>query len=262
VRQIIVNMERWRWMPDDLGARYLLVNLAGFELKVIEGGRTVLAMPVVVGQPYRSTPVFSDVMTYVVTNPYWHVPQTIAVEDILPKARRDPYHLIEQGIRVFRGRGGDAVEFDPRAVDWWGLGGQRFPFRLRQEPGPQNPLGRLKFMFPNEYEVYLHDTPSRGLFSRAVRANSSGCIRLADPIALAEYLLRDHPRLGQGGVRAVIESGRTLDFRLPEPVPIHLTYSTAWVDERGAVQFRDDIYGRDARLREALFPTVRVADRN
>jgi L,D-transpeptidase YcbB len=191
------------------------------------------------------------------------VPPTIAREDILPKLRQNPYHLIEQGLRVFSGWDGDAEELDPRAVDWSRLGdGRRFPYRLRQDPGPQNPLGRIKFMFPNKYDVYLHDTPSRGLFNRTVRAGSSGCIRVADPIALAEYLLRDHPQVGPRGIRGAIESGRTLDFRLAEPVPIHLTYSTAWVDEHGTIQFRDDIYGRDARLSEALFPPLHVAGKN
>lgn len=255
IRQIIVNMERWRWLPDDLGRRHILVNLAGFDLRVVEDGVTVLAMPVVVGRPYRSTPVFSDELTYLVANPYWNLPHTIAVEDILPQAREDPGYLIERGIRVLSGRGRDAVELDPYFIDWRRLGPHAFPFRLRQDPGPLNALGRVKFMLPNKHEIYLHDTPDRYLFQRRVRASSSGCIRLADPIALAEYLLRDHPHVGPDGIRAVVESGRTLDFRLEEPVPVHLAYATAWIGEDGEVNFRDDIYGRDERLTEALFPT-------
>ncbi len=161
IRQIIVNLERWRWLPQDLGSRYILVNIAGFYLDVIENQKPVMDMRVVAGKTYRRTPVFSDKITYLVMNPYWAVPKTIAEEDILPVAKKDPAFLEKQKIRIFQGWGTDTKEIDPGTVDWQAVTAANLDLRFRQEPGPQNALGRVKFMFPNQFDVYLHDTPSR-----------------------------------------------------------------------------------------------------
>jgi len=250
IRQILLNMERWRWMPDDLGDRYILVNLAGFELEVVESGAQVMAMRVVVGKPYRKTPVFTGQMTYLDFNPTWTIPPTISRKDILPEVRADPAYLVRKNIRVFEGWGPDARELDPMQVDWHAF--DRIPYRLTQDPGPENALGRVKFMFPNSFHVYLHDTPSRELFQRTVRTFSSGCIRVEKPLELAEYLLGDKPGWGRTKIQQVIATGKTTTVRLTEPLPVHLTYSTVWIGEGGTVHFRDDVYGRDTLLSEAL----------
>lgn len=247
-RQIELNLERWRWLPSDLGDPYIIVNIAGFELDVIEAGAQALTMRVVVGRPYRRTPVFSDQITYLVLNPSWHVPRHLAVQDVLPQIKKDPGYLQRQRMRVFRGNSPVA----PGSVDWASVTAQSFDFRLRQDPGPTNALGQVKFMLPNRFNVYLHDTPSRELFERAARDFSSGCIRLQRPIELAEYLLRDAPGWTRERIEARIKSGLEQTVSLPRPIPVHLLYWTAWAEPDGIVQFRPDIYGRDAILAKAL----------
>ena len=252
VRQIGLNMERWRWLPQDLGERYILVNIANFELDVIEQDQLVMAMRIIVGRDYRRTPVFSDKMTYLVLSPYWQVPPTIAMKDKLPLIKKDPEYLIKENMRVFLGWGADAKEIDPRTIDWSTIDAKNFRYRLRQDPGPRNALGGTKFMFPNKYDVYIHDTPSRELFAKATRAFSSGCIRIEKPIELAEYLLKEDPQWTRETILAAIDKRLEKTVKLSKPIILHLLYWTAWASEDGSVQFRDDIYGRDKRLNEAL----------
>lgn len=253
LQQIVVNMERWRWMPDDLGRRYVLVNLAGFELDVVEDGRDVLNMRVVVGKPYRRTPVFTDRMTYIEFNPTWTVPPTIARVDILPKLREDPGYLAEENMLVYRGWDADAPPVDPATIDWQAVDPRRIPYRIVQQPGPKNALGRVKFMFPNRFHVYLHDTPSRELFERTVRTFSSGCIRIEKPLEMAEYMLDGQQGWTRERIETVIAGGERTAVPLARPLPVYLTYSTVWVGEGGTVHFRSDIYGRDRLLSEALY---------
>ncbi|HKJ10187.1 MAG TPA: L,D-transpeptidase family protein [Gammaproteobacteria bacterium] len=251
VEQIRLNMERWRWLPRDLGARYVMVNMAGFQLRVADHGHVVLEMPVIVGKPYRSTPAFSSTLSYLVFNPGWTVPRTIALQDMLPRERRNPDYLNTEGIEVFSGWSKDARRLDPTEIDWSRYGKDHFPFRLYQPPGPTNPLGRVKFMFPNPFDVYMHDTPARELFNRSVRTFSSGCIRVAKPLELAAYLLSDAERSWTvKDVQAEIDTGETRAVHLPRPLPIYLVYWTAWADADGVVHFRDDVYGRDRRMQE------------
>ncbi len=247
--QLELNMERWRWLPEDLGKRHIFVNTAAFELAVIEYGQSKLKMRIVAGKPYWHTPSFSARMTHMVLNPSWNVPQSIAVEDILPRLHEDPDYLATHGYNVLRGWGKRMEEFDPDAIDWSGVTEENFNFRLQQEPGPLNPLGRIKFMFPNRFNVYLHDTPSKGLFEQQVRTFSHGCIRIEKPLELAEYLL---PGLTQEDLLGLIEEGQQLDMPLPGPVMVHSLYWTAWVEGDGTLQFRDDVYGRDEILLETL----------
>ena len=252
VRQLEINLERWRWIAAELGDKYVLVNIADFRLQVVENGTTVLEMPVVVGKNYRQTPVFSKKMQYLVLNPYWNVPHSLASEDVLAKVRRNPDYLVSQGFEVFDSWSRDATPMDVSGIDWNSISSARFPYRLRQKPGPENALGRIKFMFPNRFAVYLHDTPSKSLFSRSVRNFSSGCIRVQRPVQLAAYLLQDQPGWSEEEIRAVIEAGEQKSISLKRMVPVHLQYWTAWVDEQGAVNFRQDIYGRDQALQAAL----------
>ncbi|UCG11471.1 MAG: L,D-transpeptidase family protein [Deltaproteobacteria bacterium] len=253
VCQIKLNMERWRWLPQDLGERYVLVNIASFELEVIEKGRAVMKMRVVVGRDYRHTPVFSAKMTHLVLSPYWYVPQKIATEDKLPQMQKDPTYLARHKMKVFDDWGPEAEEIDPGTIDWLQVNTENFNYILRQEPGPDNELGRVKFIFPNRHNVYLHDSPSsRVLFWKSVRTFSSGCIRIHKPIELAEYLLRGDPNWTREQILAVIDKGVEQRVDLLEPIPVHLLYWTAWVDEDGSIQFRKDIYGRDNLLDDTL----------
>ena len=251
-RQIELNLERWRWLPQDLGARHILVNIAGFDLHVMDARRVVLAMNVIVGLAYRRTPVFSAQMTYLVLNPYWDIPASIAVDDKLPLIRRNVNYLARQRIKIFQGKGPEMREIDPQTIDWHHVSAANFPFRLRQDPGPMNPLGRVKFIFPNPFNVYLHDTPSRELFSKSLRTFSSGCIRIQKPVELAEYLLRKNPEWTRERMENAFLTEAERTVVLSEPVPVHLLYWTAWVTDAGSVHFRKDIYDRDKRLGEAL----------
>ena len=253
-RQIAVNMERWRWLPQDLGSPYILVNIASFNLKVVDWQTPVLNMRVVVGRTYRKTPVFSDKITYLVINPYWGVPDSIARQDLLPKIKKEPDFLRTQKIRVFAGWGANSKEIEPTAIDWDTVTAANLSYRFAQDPGPQNALGRIKFMFPNQFNVYLHDTPSKELFGKARRDFSSGCIRVEKPVELAEFLLRNQPDWPPEKIRAALVAG---DFtpqtvKLTEPVNVHILYWTVWVGEDDRLQFGIDIYNRDAALEAAL----------
>lgn len=251
-RQIEANLERWRWLPHDLGWRHIRVNVADFRLQVFEENAPVLSMRVVVGRDYRRTPVFSGMMRFLVINPYWNIPTRIAVKDILPKVRQDPHYLAQKKIRVFEDWSSQAREIDPGGIDWNRVDADHFRYRLRKDPGPQNDLGRIKFMFPNRFAVYLHDTPSRHLFRRDVRSFSSGCVRLEKPVDLAEYVLREDSHWNRESIENAIRSGERRIVSLPSRIPVHLLYWTVWADENQGIQFRPDVYGRDELLEAAL----------
>jgi murein L,D-transpeptidase YcbB/YkuD len=257
IRQVELNLERWRWLPKTLGERYILVNIADFSLAVVQNGATVMRMPVVVGTPYRKTPVFSGRMSYLEFSPYWYVPPTILKEDLLPKFKADPTMIDQRNFEIVR-QGTDEL-VDPATIDWPRVNARNFPGILRQKPGPLNPLGRVKFMFPNAYAVYLHDTPDRTLFSRDQRSFSSGCIRIQRPFDLAGYLLYGEAVPGARKGLADTLPASPLRVNLPAPLPVHILYWTAWIDEQGQVQFRNDIYWRDLDLEIALRP---AADNN
>lgn len=252
IAQIALNMERWRWMPDDLGARHVLVNIAAFSLQAMENGSIRKEMRVVVGRQYRRTPIFSDSIKYLEINPFWHVPPKLAVNDILPKIIADPTFLETSGFTVFDGWGADARPVAASGIEWARLGVGKFPYKLRQNPGPMNSLGNVKFMFPNKHDVYLHDSPARELFGRNLRAFSSGCIRVERPIDLAEFVLAGQPDGARASIEDAITGKSTKVVRLETPVPVHLTYFTAWTSEDGTIQFRDDVYERDSALARAL----------
>ncbi len=252
ITQIEVNMERWRWLPGDLGKRYIVVNTANFSLELVENSMPAMTMRVVVGKLYRRTPVFSGKMTYLVFNPYWHIPLSIARKDILPKIQKDPDYLAGQKIKVFQSWNYGAPEMDQETIDWSGVNHENFIYKLRQDPGPLNALGRVKFMFPNKFNVYLHDTPAQKLFQKTRRDFSSGCIRIEKPIELAEDLLRNDPKWSREEITAAINRGMRQIVRLPEPITVHVLYWTAWMDRDGFIQFRNDIYERDKALDEAL----------
>lgn len=258
IEQIDANLERLRWLPADLGSRFIVVNIPAFSLYGYVGGERVLTMRVVVGDELvsRRTPIFADTMEYVEFAPYWNVPRSIAVNEILPKVRRDRGYLTRNGFQLLRGWGDDAPAVDPATLSDAALFSSRY--RVRQLPGANNALGRVKFMFPNDYNIYLHDTPAKLLFDEANRAHSHGCVRVADPRALAEFVLHDRGDWPGDRIRAALEAGRRTRATVRPGVPVYLVYLTAFMRE-DAVAFRDDIYGRDDALIRALRQSARAA---
>ena len=256
IAELRVNMERWRWLPRELGERHIFVNLPGFELTLVRPDREPLRMRVIGGRPKRSTPSMQSTVSQLVLNPQWTVPRRIAVEDLLPQLQQDPLALQEKAISVLIREGEAWSDVDPQTVDWSQYHEDNFPYLLRQAPGPGNSLGRIKFNMYNPYQIYLHDTPSRGLFRKPQRAFSSGCIRVEQPLRLAAHLFDgDADQVGAWLWRR-IDRGDTDFLRVSPRVPVYLVYLTAWVDDTGTVQFRDDIYRRNSQLRHKF--TTRI----
>ena len=253
IEQIRINLERWRWLPADLGPRHVRVNIPAFEAQVFDDTLS-LRTRVVVGRTDRTTPSFNSAIEYLVLAPYWHVPPTIAAMDKLPLIRDDPSYLAASRMTLFAAATGAAI--DASTVDWSSVTGAEFNrrFRLRQDPGPSNALGSVKFVFPNRHSVGLHDTPQKSLFSRTVRALSSGCVRVADALGVAELLLSDQPEWTRARIREVVARGEERVVNLSRPVPVYLLYFTAFVDPDGTLHLRPDIYGRDDRVLSALDP--------
>lgn len=242
---ILANMERWRWMPRDLGAFHIFVNIPEFKARLFRDGAQVYETRVVVGKPSNQTPVFSDVMDHVIVNPYWNVPYSIASEELLPSIMSNASYLSQRNYEVLAG--GRVV--DPSSIDWAGVNLNKV--RIRQRPGGGNALGQIKFMFPNRHAVYLHDTPSKSLFSRSARAFSHGCVRVQDPFDFADALLQLDGQWTAARLKSMI-GGQEKRADLTRPVPVHLAYFTAFVDENGNLQRRPDIYGHNATLTKAL----------
>jgi L,D-transpeptidase YcbB len=259
LRQLQANLERWRWLPREPGPAHLIVNLAAFELTLYEGFQAVHQARVVIGSTGKRTPIFADRLRYLELNPYWNVPAKIARDEIAPKLRQKPGWAAQQGYELLTSTsGGEPVVIDPATVDWSALKPGRFPYRLRQRPGPDNALGQVKFMFPNAHDIYLHDTPSKKLFDRARRAFSHGCIRVEDPFALAALIVRLGKADGWDRARldAAVASGERQTVRLRAPIPIYLFDGTALVAADGTVRFRPDLYARDQRLIARLSPLL------
>jgi len=249
LRTIEQNMQRWRSMPASLGARHIRVNIAGFQLEVHEGDEVVMTMPVVVGTGYRKTPQFSATMRYLIFAPYWNVPPTILREDKLPKIKADPGWLVRHHYEIVPWKKREqGAALDPYRIDWSRIDARNFPGLLRQRPGRWNPLGRVKFMLPNRHAVYLHDTDSPHLFASEQRLFSSGCIRLERPEDLAQYLLVENGDWTCDRLFDALERSSEYRVDLPEPLPVHIVYWTAWVDSAGKMQWRPDIYQRDTDL--------------
>ncbi len=254
VKQLIINLERWRWLPENLGRRYIYVNIADYNLKLYEDERVIMEMKTIVGQEQRSTPVFSDKIKYLVINPYWYVPKSIAVKDKLPLIKKNYTYLKENNYSLFQYIGnGKLEEVDPADIDWSKINEDNFNYLLRQNPGDENALGRIKFMFPNKFSIYLHDTPGRYLFSQNERSFSSGCIRIEKPIDLAEYLLKDQQEWNREKIEAEMKKDKEKTVYLKQPIKIYLQYNTAWVDEFGNLNFREDIYSRDQKIIKEYF---------
>jgi murein L,D-transpeptidase YcbB/YkuD len=237
VRQIELNLERWRWLPDDLGLRHIVVNIPGFRLQAFEGDRLQLEMRVATGTREHPTPILSDQMTYLVFSPYWHIPPSIAREEWIPEVMKDPEYLRYSNLEIVKGD--RVVSFDE--VDW-----SDEDLQLRQRPGAANTLGLVKFAFPNPFNVYLHDTPEESPFHRAARDLTHGCIRVEKPVELAEWVLRGQREWTRQRIEAAMHAGVERQVQVEPQVPVHLIYQTAWGDEGGTVSFSDDLYGYDS----------------
>lgn len=250
---IIANMERARWLPANLGAKYLLADTAGFILRMYEGGRQVDAMRVVVGKEQQRTPSLVERMEYIEVNPYWNVPQSIIEEEIAPAVlAQGPGYLAQRDMEVNLSWEMDSPAIDPSEVDWAAARDGIVEFRVRQRPSKQNSLGLVKFMFPNEHDIYLHDTPADHLFAKELRVFSHGCVRVQRPFDLAKWVLGGDI----GPVRDAMATGETRQIPLPEKLPVYLAYFTAWPRGDGTVEYRPDIYARDRVMIGQLVPNA------
>jgi len=256
IEQIIINMERYRWLKRFNDDRLVAVNIAGFRAVAGKPGKFDLTMPVIVGKTYHATPVFSETIKYIEFNPFWNLPASIARTETLPKLKKDPLYLQKNNMRIFRGWKEDAPELDSTTMDWGNISAKDMNgYRVRQDPGPNNALGTLKIMFPNEYSVYLHDTPAHGLFKQERRAFSHGCIRMSRPAEMAAWVLGgDDKGWNLARIDEIIKSQKRQVVKLDEPIPVYILYRTAFVNpEDNMLYFYEDIYGRDKLLAKALF---------
>ena len=247
---IRANLARWRLQDHRLSDTYLMVNIAAFRVKAVRNNQLIHDLPVIVGKFQHQTPVFSDSIVYLEFNPYWNITPNIARNEDLPALRKNPYHLVERNIRLFSSWQPNASELDSTAIDWHNVTrAQMSRYLLRQDPGPWNALGRVKFVFPNHHSVYLHDTPARDLFQQSSRSFSHGCIRVSQPLVLALFCLElNNDGWTMAAIERIVASGERKAISLRQRLPIHLTYQTAWVDNNGVIHFNDDIYQRDVTL--------------
>ncbi len=250
IKQIIINMERWRWIPKDFGQDFFMVNIPEYTLRVYEKGKQAMKMKVIVGKTMNSTPIFSDMLEYVVLAPYWNVPFNIVKEEYAEKFSNDPSLVEQLNMEVIDN---NENPVDPASIDWTSLDESSFKYILRKKPGPKNDLGNVKFIFPNKNNVYLHDTPHDELFTQEKRGFSHGCVRVEKPVELAEYLLRKIPGWNRSQIMSTIALNEEKFVALKQKIPVYLVYFTAWADDAGNVHFREDIYGHDQGLINKYF---------
>ncbi|HEB69635.1 MAG TPA: hypothetical protein ENI88_08440 [Desulfobulbus sp.] len=255
IQRIILNMERWRWLPHRLNGKRIFVNIAGFQLFGATDEQIEITMPVIVGKVYHKTPVFTGSLRYIEINPFWNIPDSIAVNEMVPHMQKDPDYLSKKNIRIFKGWQDNAPEISPAAIDWQTIGKGIKRYRLRQDPGPENALGRIKFMFPNTNNIYLHDTPAHELFLKTKRDFSHGCIRVSRPLDLGEYLLKGNKKpLRAEQLKQLIDSNKRKIILLDKQLPVHILYRTVRASAAtGEVFFYPDLYKRDVLLARALF---------
>lgn len=244
--QILANLERWRWYPRDLGDHYILVNIANYHLEVVKDDEIVRSHKTMVGTDIRKTPIFSEEIKYIVFNPNWTIPPTIKTKDVIPGVRKDPNYLKRKNIDVYSSNG---VKLDPSEVDWDNNNVKSYTYR--QKPGSSNPLGKVKIIYPNKHLIYLHDTPSKSLFARNSRAQSSGCIRVENAMELAEYLLSDQSAYHSEKINEILETGKLTEVRVKQQLRVHHLYWTAWM-ENEKPRFTEDIYNYDEKIIEEL----------
>ena len=255
IEQVKITLERWRWLPRNPGDRYIRVNTVAAELQVIEFDKPRLTMRAIVGRAYRQTPSLQGYIDQVTFNPTWTVPHTIAVEDLLPQQQLDKTFFSRNRVRIFSAQ--DGREVDIQEVDWANMTPRNFAYTLRQDAGPNNSLGRLRFSFKNPYDIYLHDSPDKILYRLPDRTFSSGCIRIEEPVLLAEYLLERDQHVGRQAIQTTLEAGTTRNVALEDAIPLYLVYLNVWADDEGNVHFGNDPYGRDQQLQSLWYQSSR-----
>ena len=249
--QVMVNLERLRWLNFDFGNQYILINQANYEAKYVNENDTIWKSKVVIGLPDYQTAEFFDEMTHIIVNPTWHVPKSIAVDEYLPKIQEDPEFLINNEMLLYV-RGTNKT-IDPNLIDMSVFTVDNFPFEIKQNPGDLNALGQVKFMFPNKHSIYMHDTPMKSLFSKDLRAFSHGCVRLARPFEFANALLSGDETVDNSKFYLALNSSEETRFNLDNRIPVYMSYRTVLFDEFGIINYRPDIYGRDALIYLSLF---------
>ncbi len=252
-----VNLERWRWMPRSHPTDYVSVNIPSFTLELIQGSQTTLTMDAIIGRNYRMTPVMEEQIRYVVLNPSWFVPHKIASNDLLKKIQANPNYFDDIGMEVLQGVGNEQRVIDTMSIAWNTVNSANFPYRLRQKPGPKNALGKVKFIFPNDNNVYLHDTNDPSLFSQSERSFSSGCIRIAKPMELLFALFDGHPTISREKIQSLLDTSKETTVYLQNPLTVRIHYWTVWVDEEGKTHYRNDLYQRDKRILDKLNSPIR-----
>ena len=252
IDQIVANLERRRWLVEDLGQRYIFVNTGDYSMVFVNDGKRVFESQVIVGTPKHPTPEIQSTMYGFQTNPYWTVPQSISGDEYLPLLRRDPYALANQGFKIFSSWSDNNSEIDPASVDWNSVNPKAFPYRVRQEPGATNALGYIFFPFQNNYGVYMHDTASRWLFTEGSRNFSHGCIRLQNPLDFVTKVFEGRASFDRARVQKAIDGGEQVHYSFPESVKLYVTYRTVTAAADGTPAFRDDVYGRDRKVVAAM----------
>lgn len=247
--QLRINMDRIRWVSTNLAEDFIVVNIAGYELRLIRGGKPQWRTDVMIGKVSTKTPIFKSQLSYLVFNPTWTAPRSIIVKSLIPKMKADPMYAVNKNYQLI---GRDGVAVDPLSLDWTKLSTNNFPYTVVQLPGKNNAMGQVKFMFPNQYAIYLHDTPSRYLFSQSQRAFSFGCIRVKDPMTLARLVLNDEQRWSDADIAVTVEGRELKHVSLAEPIDILLMYWTVKINDNGDVGFVKDIYERDPDLKIAF----------
>ncbi len=253
IQQLELNLARAQILPDISTGRHLLVNIPAYKLYLYDNQQLTYQTNVVVGKKKHKTPTISSELTKIILSPYWNVPRSITANEIIPALQRDPNYLAKNNMKLIGNISHKPLLVNPSAIDWTNVDPFNLNFRVRQEPGARNSLGNIKFIFPNNHHVYLHDTPSRHLFSLPRRAFCHGCIRLEDPFGLAEVLLSNGDIWSKYDLYYLAKNSKSKTVPLEKPIPIHITYMTAWVDEQGIVNFRPDIYKRDSQLAANLY---------
>ncbi len=252
INKIKINIERWRWLPQNLGDRYILVNLPEYKKRIYENNEIVMEMKTVIGQITRQTPTFSDRITHLVFNPRWYVPRSIAVNDHLPKVKEDISFLERNRMKVYKRTKNGFKQVEPEDVNWNEINKENFNYYFWQDSGPWNSLGKVVFRSPASNNIYLHDTPAKHLFNVEERNFSSGCVRLENALKLANYLLQDHSDWDWERIISFTDDGYEKTVFLPEPIPLHIVYWTVWTDDNNLLHLRNDIYNRDQKLKESF----------
>ncbi|MCX6180748.1 MAG: L,D-transpeptidase family protein [Bacteroidetes bacterium] len=248
IEQILINMERCRWVPKDFKGDYLIVNIPDYKLSVYNNDVLEWTCKVVLGKQSTSTVIFNDDLEYIVFSPYWNVPESIIKNEMIASIQKNENYFVEHNMEVVLK---DKV-VDPASVNWKKYNPKKFPYMIRERPGPSNSLGLVKFLFPNSYNIYLHDTPSKSLFNNTARSFSHGCIRIEKPFELAQYLLRGDTTWTDQKILDAMNLGEEKYVKLKTKVPVYIVYFTAWIDPSGGIQFRDDVYGHDAKMKALL----------